>query len=376
MGQLEALAVAIETNVPAMLVGDPGTGKSAFVEEMVARRGGWMYLFLTAQRDPSDLTGAMHPAMRGDVPVTRYSAPEWVVEANERAESGQFVVIFFDEFSTASPNKQAGVLTLLQSRKAGEYRLHPDIRFVLAANPVESAAGGYDLAPPTANRLWWLDWVQQADAWADGIISGWPVPPELLVSQTIVNDRFNGDVMPLVAAYVKNSGMLNNMPSNESEAGKAWPSGRTWEMAGKLMATAQIAGMDENTISLLILGAVGPTVAGEYLSYVQNLDLPDPEELIKNPDKFEIPQRQDQLFAILGQVVAHVKQNLTDKRNQAAWTILSKVASEGSVDLAAAHARTLATAAVGAKVKLSSYHTQIKPFIPLLENAGLIPKAE
>jgi hypothetical protein len=144
-------------------------------------------------------------------------------------------------------------------------------------------------------------------------------------------------------------------------------------MAARLLATGKLGNVDEGTESLLLMGSVGDKVAGEYLSYVQNLDLPDPEELLAHPESYTVPKRQDQTFAILGQVVAHAIQNLTDARNQAAWSILAKTAKDGSVDLAASHARSLATAAVK-NPKLKDYRQHIKPFIPLLQNAGLIPK--
>lgn len=375
MGQVEALSVSLAANVPTIMWGDPGIGKTAIIEKMVKDREGFMYLFLASQRDPVDLTGAMHPAERNGIPVTRYSTPEWVVDLNERASKGQYCVLFLDEFSTASPMMQGSVLTLIQSRKAGEYALHPDVRLVLAANPPNTAAGGYDLRAATANRLCHIEWSQTAKGWAEGRLQGWPSPKDVHANEDEVLRIFNTEVIPLVSAYVNNSGQLINIPKAESEAGRAWPSPRTWEMAAKLSAYCKAANIDPDTEQLLMNGAIGPGAAIEYLSFVRDMDLPDPEYLLANPDKFKIPTRQDQTFAILGQVVACVINKVDAKRNVAAWDILSQVATAKQVDLAAAHARTLAAFLYSRKDKdkLGDFSKHLRPFIPMLQAAGLIP---
>src|SRR3990167_8739605 len=194
--QYDALNVAIQANAPIILWGEPGIGKTATVQQIVRDKDGYMYTFIASQRDPVDLTGAMHPAMRGEQPVTRYSPPEWAVELNEFAKSGKLTILFLDEFSTAPSLMQAACLRALDEKMVRGYALDPAVRILLAANPAESAAYGHDLAPPTANRIIHLDWNLSADEWAEGILyGGWIAPLENDSADTIMRQ----DVLPTMA---------------------------------------------------------------------------------------------------------------------------------------------------------------------------------
>ena len=326
--QKEALEAAIEANAPTILWGEPGIGKTATIQEIVKERKGYMYTFIASQRDPVDLTGAMHPAMRDGQPVTRYSPPEWAVVLNEKAKSKQFTVLFLDEFSTAPAIMQAACLRLLHEKMVGDYELDPRVRVILAANPADVAAYGHDLAPPTANRICHLEWTLTAEEWAEGMLYGGWVPP---LENERADNILRSEVLPLVTAYVRHSSNLLKRPKSDTEAGRAWASGRTWAMGAVLLAVSKADGYSEDVSSMLLRGAIGDGLAMEYLGYVRELDLPDPEWLLKDPAKnFKMPPRQDQLFAVLGAVVSVVctEKGITAPRNEAAWSILA-MAAEG-----------------------------------------------
>lgn len=379
--QNEALRIALDANAPIIMWGEPGIGKTATVQQMVRERKGYMYTFIASQRDPVDLTGAMHPAMRDETPVTRYSPPEWAVILNEHALKGDFTVLFLDEFSTAPAIMQAACLRLLHEKMVGDYELDDNVRIVLAANPADVAAYGHDLAPPTANRICHIEWTLSADEWAEGILyQGWI--PELKNKRA--DEILRTEILPTLSAYVQRTGLLLVRPKSESEAGRAWPSGRTWAMGATLLAESKASGGSEDAQAMLLMGAVGASHAQEYLGYVRELDLPDPEYLLKNPDKFKIPGRQDQVFAVLGSVVSSVAtdKGMSEARNVAAWKILAKVAEGDGTqknkprpDLAAAHARTLAQYMFSRKDKdkLGNIVASLKPFHTILKNAELVP---
>jgi hypothetical protein len=118
----------------------------------------------------------------------------------------------------------------------------------------------------------------------------------------------------------------------------------------------------------LIAGSVGEGAAIEFLSWRRNLDLADPEDLLKDPTKFEVYERQDKTFATLNSVVAAALNNLTGVRWENAWKILFACAKAGHVDLAAAACRTLAK---NRKGNLPNVNQYLKPFQPLLEAAGI-----
>lgn len=369
------LRVALEANVPVFLYGEPGIGKTATIEKLVQERDGVYYLFQVAQRDPVDLTGAMSPFTYEDgTGVTRYFTPEWVYKLNAEAEAGRFVCVVMDEVTTAAPMSLNATLTLVQSRKAGEYQLHPDIRFVLAGNPPGTNAGVYDLPAAFANRIVHISWTVTPEDWAE-----WASKPGAIAgtgnaeADTLMADT----VIPIVSQFVKNSGMLLRFPKTETEQGKAWPSPRSWEMAVRSLAVSRaMLGTDPNTERMLLAGIIGEAASSEFVAFERDLDLPDPEEVLKNAAKVKLPERQDQLFVMLSQVVARVQADFTAERHVAAWQLLSRVADEKAVDIAASQARVLAEFIYGLKdkSKLGDFSQYLKPFAKLLQDAGIYAK--
>ncbi len=59
--------------------------------------------------------------------------------------------LFLDELSTATPTRAA--LRVVLERRVGSLQLPPGVRIVAAANPRASAADGWELSPPLANRF-------------------------------------------------------------------------------------------------------------------------------------------------------------------------------------------------------------------------------
>ena len=72
-----------------------------------------------------------------------------------------------------------------------------------------------------------------------------------------------------------------------------------------------------------------------------NADLPDPEQLLADPDSFVLPERSDRAFAALTAVAAVAVARADATSWTDAWKVVAK-AAEGAPDVAALVARTLA----------------------------------
>jgi hypothetical protein len=253
-------------------------------------------------------------------------------------------------------------------RVVGDLELPPGVAVVAAANPPEQAAGGWDLSPPLANRFCHLSWALNTQGWIDGMIQGWPVP-----SVPRLPDNWEAGIpasRTLVAAFIRHRPhLLLQLPESEEQAGKAWPSPRSWDMAARLLAASNAAQAGDDVAASLVAGCVGEGPALEFLTWRRDLDLPDPEELIREPDKFKVPERGDQAFAILTAVVTAAVGNLTSERWMAAWTVLARAADQGAKDIAAAAAKALAQAR---KPGLPLPQKELQGFIPLLKQGGLM----
>jgi hypothetical protein len=140
-------------------------------------------------------------------------------------------------------------------------------------------------------------------------------------------------------------------------------------MASRLVAAADAAKAGEDVAASLVAGCVGEGAGLEFLAWRKALDLPDPEEVLRNPEKFRVPDRGDQAFAVLTAVVSAAVGNLTKDRWLAAWAVLARAAEQGAKDIAAASAKALAQAR---KPGLPLPQKELQGFIPLLQKGGLM----
>jgi AAA domain (dynein-related subfamily) len=361
---VEALGVAIAARVPVLLWGAPGTGKTSVVRAMAAAADWPCETVIASIREPADFAGLpiVNRTAGGDHERVDFAPPRWAVSL---AAAGHGVA-FFDEISTAPPAVQAALLRVVLERTVGDLVLPDDVSVVAAANPPEQAADGWDLSPPLANRFCHLEWPVDARTVAGGFSAGWgtPEPPRLEPAWEqrvpVMRSWIAGfiTVRPMLAIAV---------PDDAAGGGRAWPSPRTWDMAARLQAAAESAGTGELATSLLIRGCVGAGAGVEFVTWLAEADLPDPEAVLARPESFMLPARGDRAYAALSSVAAAVAANPTPDRWERGWKAFAR-AAEAAPDVAAAAARTLARCRpAGAAIP-----PEVKSFAPLLRDAGLI----
>src|SRR6185436_14389692 len=125
--------------------------------------------------------------------------------------------------------------------------------------------------------------------------------------------------------------------------GTAWPSPRTWEMAMRLLAVAFAAESTVEGRDTALIGAIGDGAGLEFVTYLEKLDLPDPERVLADPDAFALPDRGDRQLAFLTAVVSAVQADATRPRWEAGWAVLAKAVHAGIPDVAARAAFDLAS---------------------------------
>ena len=363
-------ALAIQAGVPVLWWGPPGTGKSSVWTAIAAALSRHMEVVIASIREPSDFGGL--PAIIDK--AVQMVPPIWAKRVSEQASVGRKSIVLFDEISTAAPAVQAGLLRVILDAVVGDLVLDKAmVSMAAAANPPEQAAGGWDMAAPLANRFWHSQWSLDATTWVDGILSGFPAPevPRL-------KDGWD-DAIPasnaLVGGFIRHRPtLLLSVPESGAEASKPWPSPRSWTMAARLMTAATVAGYatESDVTMMAVAGCVGPGPATELLAWLKELDLPDPEAVLKNPDKFKLPTRSDRQFAVLASVAAAVVQNTTPERWLAGWKVMARAATEGPKDVAAAASASLLRLA-RRRPELPLPTAEIKAFVPLLKAAGVLP---
>ncbi|WIM93567.1 MoxR family ATPase [Actinoplanes oblitus] len=336
--QLEALTLAVAADLPVLLWGDPGIGKTAALNQLADSLDLPLTTVIASVHEPTDFSGlpvlGADPAVQG-VPM---APPDWAVRL---AASGRGL-LFLDELSTAPPAVQAALLRLVLERRVGALTLPPGVRIVAAANPRGSAANGWELSAPLANRFVHLQWTYDHEVVVRGLGGTWPrttlprLDPERLAASVAYARRA---VCELLTARPK---LVHQLPSSETKRGGAWPSPRTWDMAVRLIAFGTAAGTSREVLSMLVRGVVGDGPGLELLAGLDRLDLPDPEELLADPSAAVLPERGDLRQVVLEGVVEAVRRHADRDRWEAAWAILVRALADGAPDLLVVPAGNLA----------------------------------
>ncbi|MEU3282085.1 MoxR family ATPase [Streptomyces antibioticus] len=337
--RLEALTLAVAADLPVLLWGEPGIGKTAALTQLATELELPLTTVIASVHEPSDFSGLPvvgdDPAEQG-VPM---APPDWAVRL-VRAGRG---LLFLDELSTAPPAVQAALLRLVLERRIGSLRLPPGVRIVAAANPRASAADGWELSPPLANRFVHLNWAHDHEVVVRGLGGVWPratlprLDPDRLAEAV---DFARRAVCGLLAARPT---LVHRLPSAETRRGGPWPSPRSWDMTLSLIAFATAAGSSREVLSMLVRGTVGDGPGLELLASVDRMDLPDPESVLADPAGAELPERGDLRQAVLDGVVAAVRGRPDRARWDAAWAVLVRALETGAPDLVVVPATTLAS---------------------------------
>ncbi|MFE9841583.1 AAA family ATPase [Streptomyces goshikiensis] len=336
--QLEALSLAVAADLPVLLWGEPGIGKTAALTQLAESLDLPLTTVIASVHEPSDFSGL--PVI-GDDPTVQgvpMAPPDWAVRL-VRAGRG---LLFLDELSTAPPAVQAALLRLVLERRIGALRLPPGVRIVAAANPRSSAADGWELSPPLANRFVHLRWTHDHEVVVRGLGGTWPratlprLDPERLTRAVDLARR------AVCGLLTTRPTLVHRLPGGESGRGGPWPSPRSWDMTLRLIAFATAAGSSREVLSLLVRGSVGDGPGLELLAGLDRMELPDPEELLADPAGAALPERGDLRQAVLDGVVEAVRRRPERSRWDAAWTLLVRALETGAPDLVVVPATALA----------------------------------
>jgi hypothetical protein len=342
---MRVIRACVLADVPLMMWGDPGIGKTSQITAMFDRPGDVTRVVTGNVRMPEDFAGLPRITDHGVV----LEPPRWAVELNAATGLG---VLVLDELTTSTPAVQAAMLRIVTERHVGDLRLAAHVRVIAIGNP--PAQGGWNLSAPLANRFCHLDCGVEVDGWLTGLIAGWRTEPPMLD-----RERVNAAAVQQVAGYVaaRRVVLAPGVPKSPVDAGRAWPSPRSWHMLARLLPYCESL---EDRL-LVSAGCVGASYAHEFLAWCEHSDLPDPRTVIADPSIVAWQgERADRVFAILAGVVAVAVED--SEGWSGAWRVLAHVAAVAHVDVAAAAATRL----------ISVEHAEPVPPAALLRFADLI----
>lgn len=326
--------------LPVIAWSNPGEGKTSVIEEIAADFG-----LVCTVLSP----GEMGEGAFGVIPVPdksgviKYPPPEWITRHAEAPG-----LVFIDEMSSTPPALQPPLLGLLFARRIGGATLSGRTRLLGAANPPEVAAGGFELAPPVANRCGHIDWTA-------------PTPEEHATFMMRAQSGDRGDNAQTMSAEVEEARVLEAWPGawaqavgletaflhrrpalknacpkmGDAKAGRAWPSDRSWEHATRALASASVHGLPEAARDEFVSAFIGAGAANEFFAYIQEIDLPDPAALLDGRAKFKHEKtRIDRTFAVLNACAALIAPSSAVKRDERAlafWAFIGELWEEPTI---------------------------------------------
>ena len=356
-----ALGVCVEANVPVILWGPPGQGKTSVIKALAEKSNRHLEIILASIREPQDFAG-LPSIVNGKMSLV---APDWAQRLAD-TDSG---ILFTDEVNTAPPSVQAALLRVCLDKVAGDCELGADTSVIAAANPPEQAADGWDLAPPLANRFCHLDWSLPLEVVRMGLAGQWPTYDFTKVDSKKLKNETERENAIISGFLTSRPDLVTALPSSNADQGRAFPTPRSWVSASLLSAFVSATNLSEGVRRLLLKGSVGVAAAAEYITFRDNLDLPNPDELLAAPEKLSLPARADQIYVLGAGILNALGRDNSAERWHAAGKVLEKIVEAGHPDMAVGFARQWLKIRPGNETPNS---TVLQALVPLLTEAKLI----
>jgi MoxR-like ATPase len=276
----EQLAIAIEANRPVLLMGAPGTAKTAIVEDIAARRGAYLEVVIASAQDPTTILGIPMPSE--DRKYTEPTMPGWARRINDANKAGRDTMLFLDELTTVPPSVAGPLLGVIQSRRADGWTLPDDTRIIAAANPPDLAVGGWAIEPAMANRWAHINWpapYREWSLWAHAQTS----PALQLIADYI-------DAVPEA---------LLQVPQDVRSRSGAWPSPRAWSNAAALIDAAK----GDTQVAALTVGSMA---AQTFVQWAAMRDVPSVADMLSGARA--IPDRPDAFAQAVNALAANANE--------------------------------------------------------------------
>lgn len=274
---LEILRVAIRERRRVLIVGSPGIGKTDIVDQASKAENCSLLTTHLVTADPTEAAGLPWPnAEKNEAYFMLFGNLATVCNARTP------MVWFLDDFGQASPAVQASFMRpLLDYHTVSGYEIPKCVSIIAATNKRTDRAGVSGVLEPVKSRFDTIIELQPTlDDWAEWAIDH-KIAPEVLAFI-----RFR----PALLHKFEATADLTNSPCP-----------RTWAKVSHWLS----CGLSRNVEYAVIAGAVGAGAAIEFTGFLKICrELPDPDQLLLNPDTAAIPTEPASLYALTGALAA------------------------------------------------------------------------
>jgi len=283
----ELLKIAIPAKRNILITGAPGVGKTDITLEACKQLDAKLIISHPVVSDPTDYKGL--PFV---VKTTTYEEQEAKFlpfsDLKELIKADSLTVFFLDDLGQAPASVQAAVMQLLLSRRINDHVVSPHVAFIAATNRRQDKAGVQGILEPVKSRFASIiELTPDFQDWCEWAIKV-GLPMELV---SFIRFRENNN-QPILYNFNPTLDMTNS------------PCPRTVANVGYWMLSNLPSYLEYEVFA----GAAGEGFATEFMAFLKIYrNLPDPDEVIANPETFKLPDANKEpsvMFALLG-AIAH-----------------------------------------------------------------------
>jgi len=259
------LVKTVRANLPVLIKGAPGVGKSDIVTQVAKRTKRELIISHPVVDDPTDYKG---------LPANVNGKAEFLPFGNLRAmlEATKPTIAFLDDLGQAPAVVQAAAMQLLLARQINGHKISDKIVFIAATNRRQDKAGVTSILEPVKSRFATiLELEPDLDDWLM-----WAI---------------NNDMPEQLIGFIHFRPDLLHQPSPTNEIVNH-PCPRTIAFAGKLIN----AGLIDFEV---LKGAMGEGPAAELIGFLKICDeLPNIDAIISSPKTAKVPTDPSALYAV------------------------------------------------------------------------------
>lgn len=297
------LDMTVASKTPVMFWGPAGVGKTQIIEQYTKENDYHFIDFLLVIRDAVDIHG-VPVTIEGEGGFrTGWAIPEEIPMAGDSQWDKKTIIFLLDELTTAASETQAAALKMVNEHKLDSKPLHPNVRFVAAANPKGARSHYNELLPPLKNRFKHYNVKAEKKPWVDHAINVemHPAVVGFIGGSTCSAEDFHIDNAQSANAYKK------------ALEGNAFQTGRSWEFLSKALylLDKQFPNKGDTYQRYLgqeAYGTIGASAAAKFLSYHKlAMEVPTTDQICKGEFKKGVEYDQGVKFYITTALGLHMR---------------------------------------------------------------------
>ncbi|MEQ8153343.1 MAG: AAA family ATPase [Clostridiaceae bacterium] len=273
---LDTAGLVIDAGDVPLLIGESGIGKTSLIREL-ASKNNWYMVSIDANLLKEGEIGGLPTVSKRKFDfggrivernITQYAVHSKLIEVDNALEKGRKVLLFIDELNRCEHAVQQELMNLILNREINGYVLGDDVFVIAAMNPSNkyddyegSEYQVVDMDPAQEDRFVWIS--------MDSDIKEW-------LKWAMTSEKINEHVIEFLSAFPD----YLHTP-NSSEHIKATP--RSWERVSKgyEVYLKHKESTPKNIFYNLIKGNVGAAIAGDFMSFIENIKNPviKPDEI-------------------------------------------------------------------------------------------------